>query len=424
MSTWAELEARYRGAPYFHVLYVGPDDRRAETFLAAVGRLPGVRKTGRARGPEEVAAVCRRDGLELADDQGCLIPAIDAGPTADEQTVLGLLLALRSSSLPRFVIGAVAAGSARFTLPELVRCTAADIAWVGDRDLADVIATWLAPDTGPTTSFDLTRAGRKQPHYWLAHFAHDYFSNAVLLPNLLSLIRTAGLEDEQRTLDFLVYTVSKVLLTPGGSSGQPDKHRQMKPDLPVNDAALAQAVYRARTRLLVSSQLAAVVGAAVTAEGLSESVAVRSWTTADEVRSLTAACRADGDAPVVLCGPDDLPGLTFDGIPPATVIISDPEFRTGWDDWRRLLARNVIGAYPVAALGPSLSAKHVAWRTFAVLPLPAAVNRMIELAAVTHDRLDDLADWGSFSDFKAERLRKLYFCAAHLRFVRELYFAA
>jgi hypothetical protein len=430
--TWTEIEKLHKGDSFFNALYVGADARRAQETLARLALLPGARKLAHAYdwgdGPAGAATVAEEASLNADSPDECTVVIYEPDRALSEQEFLrGLPSIDLVGAVSEQVVGIISTPSASLTLGKFARLIAKNFAWVGNVDPADVVAGWRRSPCSSAQGLDLTRAGRKRPSDWLGTFAHDYLLNGVLSLNLRSVIDDAGLPVEPKDIDLLYCLVAKILLNPipPGVVGR-DRARYFRPRSAGDFTELERRLSPARTRFFVPANLHAEFESAVAAEKLTTTISVSSWREPGDLKLVVGRAREEGVASIIWSDPTEWESYSGDFVSkplPAVVLIADSEFCTGWDDWRRMLARNVVGSITPDDLRQFISNRYVVLRAFAMQSMRTSLAQVFEKVVDMYQRLASLADWGSLSEQKDFYVRKLYGCAANLQFAQELYFA-
>jgi hypothetical protein len=100
------------------------------------------------------------------------------------------------------------------------------------------------------------------------------------------------------------------------------------------------------------------------------------------------------------------------------VYVTEDELRLTWCQWQEAFAGNVLGAFSVPEFLSLMPANRQAWGLFCLLPLPQAVDRIVELLLRTYAGLGARPEL----PHKQERIAELFRLAAQAWSARGLYF--
>ena len=403
--------------PYFHLLCVSADPVWAEAICAEARSLRGCRTTATARGfePGETGAraTVARENIEARKSSGCLLCVADFSRPATTQEFMTRAADAEASELsPHMILLAAVDAEIAFAFAEFVNVLAHNVARVGTRAavssaLASLVERaanppWPAPGWAGTVSMRNLNVA----------VSHDYLVNGVMNIILLPRVRAEGLLREQVEIDFLNQSFVNVLIEPTRLVDQ-RKCRKLGEE-PGIEPDLVRRIHATEACFVVPDQFA---------DGLRRSgLYFVAWSTAAQVPELVRQQAAAGRGPIVVGPAAEILDLDFGtAAAPPLILVGEPEHRANWHEWPRLLARNVLGSFSEPTFFAILPDKYELWKTFTVIPLAAAVNRMIELILFTRERLAQ-ADWAGDEQDRSKYLSKIATVGAQMMSLRDRYF--
>ena len=370
MTVFGEDIAFLKGAPYFHLHYVGTSHHCRQSIETWAGSRHEIYKLTHAEDPEQARQVFKQQKLRVARYAGCLIVIWHMGSEAtDFDSLTQRLKQLDFDGQTVFYL--LAEQPIPITFQQRTEAVGAGV--LGAGDLEDCLATMtslLEEGLPPSQGMNLRPSFAKNPARWLRDLHHDYFGNFLVgCHECLAAPEHARMQND---LFYLQTTLLNLLV-------YPFRHYQTQFAMPNQEETppLKAQVQAMSTRLLVPENLTTLfsdVDCQPTNYGQ------------DRLPDMEAG---NEELTLLVTDPQQQAATSLASRPRSGQIwVSDTPVSLSWKAWRQAFSQGVIAAYTIAQLTgepyhPLSKKKLPYWQCAAYLSLDEILLKIQALLAKT-----------------------------------------